>query len=147
MADTRAQLEVEDWVRREWMPAEFGTMFHPQQLRLTPRGKFAFDAVSEDGKIVASISTSGERTAGGKGGIGKFMKLRSDMLFLVMVQAERRLIVLTERDMYERCLRERENGRVPVEIEFVHAPLPRELEQKLIGARELSSREVSPERG
>ena len=27
MADTRIQLEVEDWVRRNWMPTHFGRDF------------------------------------------------------------------------------------------------------------------------
>jgi len=34
-------------------------------------GVFDFDAVSDDGKIVASISTSGSKTATGKYAVGK----------------------------------------------------------------------------
>jgi hypothetical protein len=40
MADTRMQLEVEDWVRREWMPGKFGQPFFRERVRLSPGGVF-----------------------------------------------------------------------------------------------------------
>ena len=84
MAQTGVQLEVEDWVRREWLPREFGQKFSRERLKLTSGGVFDFDAVSADGKIVASISTSAAHTARGKLGVGKLAKIRADMLFLLM---------------------------------------------------------------
>jgi hypothetical protein len=103
MADTRVQLEVEDWVRRNWMGPQYGTSFSRERLRLRSGGVFDFDAVSLDQSIVATISTSGSKTAGGKYAVGKMLKLRSDMLFLTMVNAKRRIMVLTERDMCDQC--------------------------------------------
>lgn len=144
MADTRCQVECEDWVRREWMPTIFGQSFYRERMPLSSGGVFDFDAVSADKTIVASISTSGARTASGNRAVGKLMKLRSDMLFLQLSEAPRKVIVLCEPDMYELCQREREGGRVPKEIEFVHAPLPDELALRLVAARKLSSDEVSP---
>ena len=47
MADTRVQLEVEDWVRRNWMPEQYGIRFSRERLRLRSGGVFDFDAVSE----------------------------------------------------------------------------------------------------
>ena len=79
MADTRIQLEVEDWVRRNWMPAHFGTKFSRERLPLRSGGVFDFDAVSDDRSIVATISTSGSKTSGGKHAVGKILKLRSDI--------------------------------------------------------------------
>jgi hypothetical protein len=144
MADTRIQPEVEDWVRRNWMSREFRTKFSRERLRLRSGGVFDFDAVSEDHSIVATVSTSGSRTAGGKTAVGKMLKLRSDMLFLTMVEnAQRRMVVLTEPDMYEQCRREFASGRVPPEIEFVCAAIPEELRARLIVARKIASREVS----
>ena len=84
MADTSFQRQVEGWVRNTWMPAAFGLTFAPRKLALRSGGVFDFDAVSPDGKIVANISTSSHRLASGKHGVGKVMKLRSDMLFLLM---------------------------------------------------------------
>lgn len=144
MADTRCQVECEDWVRREWMPKFFGQQFYRERMPLSSGGVFDFDAVSADKTIVASISTSGARTARGKHAVGKLMKLRSDMLFLLLCEAPRKVMVLCEADMYGRCQLEREGGRVPKEIEFVHAPLPEELAIKLLAARKVGSDEVSP---
>ena len=99
MADTGVQLEVEDWVRREWLPREFGQRFSRERLKLTPGGVFDFDAVSADEKIVASISTSASRTATGKLAVGKLTKIRSDMLFLLMASCDQRLVILTDETM------------------------------------------------
>jgi hypothetical protein len=87
MADTRIQLEVEDWVRRNWMASHFSMKFSRERLPLRSGGVFDFDAVSEDHSVVATISTSGSKTSGGKNAVGKMLKLRSDMLFLTMVEA------------------------------------------------------------
>jgi hypothetical protein len=144
MADTRCQVECEDWVRREWMPAVFGQPFYRERVQLTSGGVFDFDAVSSDKTIIASISTSGSRTASGKYATGKMMKLRSDILYLLMTNAVRRLVILCETDMYERCQQELAAGRLPKEIEFLHVPLPDALAVRLFAARQIGSDEVSP---
>lgn len=143
MADTRVQLEVEDWVRRNWMPTHFGMKFYRERLPLRSGGVFDFDAVSEDRSIVATISTSGSKTSGGRNAVGKILKLRSDMLFLTLVEAKRRVIVLTENDMLDQCKKEVAGGRVPKEIEFVCAQIPEELSMRLIAARIKASGESS----
>jgi hypothetical protein len=144
MADTRCQVECEDWIRREWMPVVLGQPFYRERVQLTSGGVFDFDAVSADKTIIASISTSGSRTASGNYATGKMMKLRSDILYLLMTKAERRLVILCETDMYERCQRELAAGRLPKEIEFLHAPLPDDLAVRLFAARQIGSSEVSP---
>jgi hypothetical protein len=146
MADTRCQLECEDWVRLSWLPTKFGQPFHRERLRLTSGGVFDFDAVSADQTIAATISTSGALTASGKFAVGKIMKLRSDMLFLLLAARPKSLIVLTEEDLHRVCLKERQGGRVPNEIEFLYAELPSELSARLKVARQASSVEVSPAR-
>ena len=145
MADTRVQLEVEDWVRREWMPNYFGKRFRHERLSLSPGGVFDFDAVSDDDSMVATISTSGAKTASGKLAVGKLLKIRSDMFFLLLAaKAQRRVVVLTEPEMLELCKKEVEGGRVPASIEFVLAEIPAHLIDKLKKARAVSSKEVSP---
>jgi hypothetical protein len=149
MADTRVQTAVEDWVRREWMPKKFGHKFYRERLQLSSGGVFDFDAVSDDHNIVASISTSSGKTASGKLGVGKLHKLRADILFLTLAEAERRVMVLTEADMFELCLKELQGGRVPKSIEFISVPvedLPVGLATQLSKAREAASKEVSPSR-
>ena len=147
MAHTGTQLEVEDWIRREWMLNKYGHRFHRERVKLAPGGVFDFDAVSADGETVATISTSGARTASGKLVVGKFQKIRSDMYFLLLAEAKKRLVVLTEKDMYEQCLKEAGAGRVPTSIEFVHVELPAELDARLRKSRAAASKEVSPRRG
>ncbi len=146
MADTRIQLIAEDWIRSEWLPGQFKQSFQQKGLRLKPGGEFQFDAVSADGRIVANISTSSGITAGGKNPAAKLQKLRADMLFLLMAKAEKRLIVLTEKDMYDLCLKEKANGRVPEEIEFLHVELPAALAMALEQAKKKAADEVSPGR-
>jgi hypothetical protein len=146
MADTRVQLEVEDWVRRDWMSQRFGQQFARERVRLSPGGVCDFDAVSADRKIVAAISTSGAITASGKHAVGKMLKIRSDMYFLLLAGADRRIVVLTEKDMHERCMKEAQGGRVPSSIEFVRAEIPVELETRLRASRRTASDEVLPGR-
>jgi hypothetical protein len=65
------------------------------------------------------------------------------MLFLTMVEAKRRIVVLTERDMYDYCEKEKAAGRIPPEIDFVCAIIPDDLRTRLIAARLKSSEESS----
>lgn len=143
MADTRVQLEVEDWVRREWMRDRFATRFSRERVRLSPGGYFDADAVSEDFKIVAAISTSGARTSGGKNVVGKMLKIRSDMYFPLLTDAQRRLVVLTEADMFAQCQKEAAGGRVPKTVEFFHAEIPHDLKVRLVASRGVASGEIS----
>ena len=92
---------------------------------------------------MTTISTSGSKTSGGKNAFGKILKLRSDMLFLTMVEAQRWVIVLTEQDMCDQCEKESAGGRVPPEIEFVCAVIPNELRARLVAARLKASGEGS----
>ena len=143
MADTRIQLEVEDWIRKNWMPTRFGMSFRRERLPLRSGGFFDFDAVSSDDSIVASISTSGSKTSRGKHASGKLLKLRSDMLFLTLVEANHRLLILSERDMFELCEKEAAGGRVPPEIKFECAEIPDLLRERLVSARAKASSEVT----
>lgn len=145
MADTRCQLEVEAWVRQVWLAERYNQPFSVRRLQLSPGGYFEFDAVSADGKMVATISTSSARTAGGKRATGAVMKHRSDMLFLLMSGAKHPLLVLTDLTMYNFWQAERKRGRVPDSVEVVYAEIPEELASRLRQARARSSAEMRPE--
>lgn len=144
MADTRVQREAEQWVRESWMPGRFARSFSRKRLKLSSGGEYDFDAVSNEHDIVATISTSGARTAAGKSGVGKLLRVRSDIYFLLLADIGRRVVVLTEKDMHERCLLEQERGRVPRSIEFQHAELPVELRVRVQESRRAASKEVTP---
>ena len=128
MADTRLQKnEIEEWVRDVWSRKRFGQRFVKRNVDLNSGGSFEFDAVSADGGIVAVISTSGTKTATRKRAPGKMNKIRSDILFLLLAKADRKLVVFTERDMYEWWNREDAKGRVPGGIEFKLVEIPEDL--------------------
>ena len=126
------------------MPKEFGQRFHRERVKLSSGGEFDFDGVSSDETIIAAISTSSGKTSSGKLAVGKLMKIRSDMLFLTMALAARRLVVLTDKTMLDVCLKERANGRIPKEIEFFHVTLPVELQRLLVAAQRDAADEVTP---
>lgn len=146
MADTRTQVEVEDWVRREWLPSKFNQQFSRERMPLSSGGVFNYDAVSADKKIIVSISTSGSITSGGKQGAGKLQKIRADMFFLLLTpNVDKKIIILTEKDMFEKCKSETTSGRAPKEIEFMYADIPHTLRAKLIESRKKAARESKPE--
>jgi len=144
MAATQIQREIEKWVRDTWLRRRYRRGFSAQSVRLTSGGTFAYDAVSDDARLVACISTSAAWTASHKHAAGKIHKIRSDMLFLLLARAKRRLAVFTELDMASFWRREQTNGRLPKTIEVVHVPLRGVMSVVLRRAQRRSSREVSP---
>jgi hypothetical protein len=146
MAVTRTQGRVEAWIRDQWLPKEFRRAFTKRKLNLSSGGSFEFDAVSSDRRVVVTVSTSRSRTSSGRDGAGKMNKIRSDIMFLSLRKAPRRVVVLTERDMFRKCTRQQDMGRLPRWVKFLLAPLPKTLAKSLRRARRKSSREVSPGR-
>jgi hypothetical protein len=144
MADTRVQLEAEDWVRREFLPKALGGTFHRERVKLEPGGVFDCDAVSPDHTTAVVISTSTCRTSTGKHAVGKTMKIRADILFLLMALSRRKAMVLTDKGMHDWCVKEQGGGRLPRHIEFLHAELPGELAVKLAASQKVASDEVRP---
>lgn len=145
MAPTTAQLKVEAWIRENWLPPRFHQPFSKRSLPLDPGGTFEFDAVSHDGTIAVTISTSGARTATGRYGAGKVQKIRADALFLLLAQADHTLLVFTERDMFDLCEKEAGNGRLPRTLELrLVEDVPKDLRELLEESRRRASSEVSP---
>lgn len=67
------------------------------------------------------------------------------MYFLLLLPAlTRRLVILTEADMYDRCMQEVSEGRVPSEIRFALVELPPDLQEALSKAQKAASDEVTP---
>jgi len=145
MANTKVQVKVERWIVTEYLPMQFNQQFKEKSTDLIWGGKFKFDAVSEDGKIIANISTGTARTAQGKQASGKFQKIKSDTLYLLHAKnTTKRLQIFTEKDMREHFIREKESGRFPPEVDLIHVELPDSLKQELQNARRLASKEVTP---
>lgn len=141
MADSKAQTQAENWIRETWLPKHFRQSFHKGQLRLSSGGLFEFDAISQDNKLIASVSTSGGITAPGRKATPKLNKIRSDILFLLLCDANQRFILLTDKAMFDLCEQERTNGRMPPQVEFIHVPLPHDLEKQCQMARQIAAEE------
>ncbi len=145
MANTETQRTAEQWIRDTWLPGVFRQTFRKQRVRLTSGGEFEFDAVSSDRRVIVTVSTSRHRTSSGHRGAGKLNKIRSDILFLTLAKARRRIVVLTESDMFRTCQSQKTAGRLPRSVEFLLAKIPTRLASKLRRARRRSAREVSPQ--
>ncbi|MBX3628094.1 MAG: hypothetical protein KF892_24000 [Rhizobacter sp.] len=148
MADTSVNHEAERWIVEHGLPVHFeGQRFQPKRLKLTWGGLFAFDAVSDDGKIVAAVSTSAARTATKKLASAKYQKLKTDALYLLHVDGDcRKVMVFTESCMHDYFKATVLAGRFPPAIELVHIPLPPPLQARVLVTRSLASKETSPAR-
>ena len=148
MADTKAQSEAEFWIRRTALPNLYGQSFTKRSLHLTSGGEFSFDAVSDDGKIVAVISTSAGKTASGNPATAKLLKMHSDAywFFLLDHQPERKIFVFTDQSMIDLLQDEKKKGRFPKEFELLKIPLPPELAAKVAESQKVASEEVSPKK-
>ena len=145
MANTKIQHEVEDWILTGYLPDKYQCSFEGRKVKLTWGGFFNFDAVSKDGKIVGNISTSSAKTAGGKQAIGKYHKLKADILYLLAARnAAKRLLIFTEKEMRDHFASEQNSGRLPSNIELVLVKLPTTLRKKLEIARKSASDEMRP---
>lgn len=148
MANTSAQRLVEEWIRTKYLREQFEQTFQERELPLIWGGLFNFDAVSDDGTIAANISTSKAITRRKRVGQGKFHKILADTFYLLNVRdVKRKMLIFTERDMYDEFVRRRDNGRFPPEIEFILIDnIPLELRNGLEASRNVASLEVAAER-
>jgi hypothetical protein len=115
--------DAEAWVRDCWLPQHLGSQFTARRVQLTWGGMYNCDAVSEDGKVLVAVTTCTGQTATGNNASAKMSKIREDVLFLSGAAAEDRIVVLTDKQMFDRCVTESRNGRMPPEVRFLHAPL------------------------
>ena len=143
MANSQFRLVVEKYVRAN-IAQELGQAFRAAPVRLLDGGAFDCDAVSADDKILGCICTNAGLTISGRCAAPKLHKVRSDILFLLRAHADRRMIVLTDKAMYDLCRRQALAGRMPAEIEFTFVPVPQAMQAQLRRSHEQAAREVTP---
>ena len=144
MANSKAHRDAEDWVRENRLHLQFNTKFHKKRLSLRTGGVFEFDAVSEDGRIAISISTSGGETTGQKKASPKMNKIRSDALFLLLADVDQRYIMFTEPKMFALCEEQIRLKRFPTEVQILLETLPDELEDSLVKSRRFAAEVINP---
>jgi len=137
--------EAEDHVRRVFLREKFGQRFSRERLQLSSGGVFDFDAVSEDEKIVCCISTSVGETSGGNPAMAKLSKMRSDVLYLLLLPGERqRAMVFTDAAMASLLRQEKENGRIPKDIEIFVSDIPTDIRDALYKRKQMPNTALEP---
>jgi hypothetical protein len=141
MADTKAQIEAEKWIREEYLPKKYGQSFRQKNLDLQSRGQGTFDAVSDDGEIVACICTSAGFTSNGKVATEELQKVRSDALRFLMLDArpQKRLMIFTDPSMIDVVKDEKKKDRFPKELEILRVKLPAEIAANVAESQRIAS--------
>jgi len=127
MANTNALKEIEQYVRN-WCSNKYGTRFedYEKEVRLVTGGIHRFDVVAKDGSIIAGIKTSALRE-NGRVGAGVIKSTFTELYFLSLVKADKRLMVLTDKE-YCAYFQKISNGKVADGIEIIYCSLPKEVE-------------------
>jgi hypothetical protein len=127
MDDIRA--DVAKWMREVYLPKKYQQAFHEKSLELQSKGRVTFDAVSEDGEIVAVISTRTGHEPGGRKNEDDLQKTRSDALHFLMLDyiPKERLMIFTEQSMIDLVKDEKKRDRFPAALKIVKVKLPPEL--------------------
>jgi hypothetical protein len=125
MTTSAAERDAEAWVRETFLPKRYKASFERKKAKLSPGGKLEFAAVSDDGTIVAHITTASYRAG------GAMQKVRADAFYLLMADAPRKLLVFTESDMHDAWQKEQVSGRLPPDIQLVRAELTPALRRRL----------------
>ena len=144
MADTKAQIEAEAWIREVYLPKKYGQSFRQKNLALQSRTQFTFDAVSDDCEIVALICISAGFDSCGKVDTDELMKVRSDALRLLMLEArpQKRLMIFTDQSMIDLVKDEKKKGLFPTELEILKVKLPPDLAARVAESQGLASEEA-----
>lgn len=144
MANTSyLRYSVEPWIR-DRLAERFGQGFSPRLLPLAPGGAHEFDAVSSDGRIVASIKANSGLTSGGNHPTGKVATCLNEVYFLTLVDAEERLLVLTNPDFHTIFARATAGQIAPgVRVELL--ALPPDMQRTVDGVTALASKEMTRE--
>lgn len=149
MADTtQLKDKIEPWFRQEYLRKKYPSAEIVQrQLDLNWGGKFEYDAVVYvEGKLVAIylLSCSEYKTKNGKGGAGKFHKIKSDILMMVGTEAPEKIMAFLGGSMYQQFITQQKQGRLPQNIQGELVVPNSEIMDLVHGIREKASSEVTP---
>jgi hypothetical protein len=142
MADTTYLKRVVECFVRDALTREFGTRFESRFLPLSTGGTHEFDAVSEDGRIVASIKSASGKTAGGKNPSGKIKDSIAELYFLSLATAPIRMLVLTSPEFHA-IMSGVLAGRLAAGLSLKLVPLPQDIQERVEHVQKAASQEVS----
>ncbi len=127
---------------RDWLSDRFeGHQFAEQLVKLASGMNYAFDAVSEDGSIVAAILSNRPKTRSGNENTGGVRKALTEIAWLNAVpEPVARFMVFTDPGFRELVARRAKRLGV-IRIEFIDCPLPKNLQQQLVATLDSASLE------
>ena len=139
---------VEDFVRGA-LESEFGTPFVKKRLALVrvegPPSDHEFDAVANDGSVIAGIISSAARTSGGKRNVGAVHHATGELYYLTLTEARRRMLICTDLSFCD-LMNSVTRGRLASGLEIRHMTLPDDIEMKAQASRNGSSLEMGARR-
>jgi hypothetical protein len=140
MVNTRyLSTAVEDHVR-DVLSAEYQIVFRRQRVKLQPGGYHEFDAVSDNGRVVASVKTA---AATGRHPGGTLTNCLAELYLLTIVRAHKKILVLTSPD-FHRMFMAAMAGKVPNGIAIMHVPLPAEIQARVESVQQAGTDETQP---
>ena len=127
---------------RKWLATKFpGHQFTEKSVRLIWGKDHKFDAVSEDGTIIAEILSNGATTRSGNENTGGVRKAEGDLLrFFGIDKHTTKVMVFTDINFLNLISR-RTAGLGIERIELFHCQLPSSLDSKLQDIRNSASEE------
>lgn len=135
-------MAVEDHVR-DVLSAENQIVFRRRAVRLQPGGYHEFDAVSDNGRIVASVKTASGQSWGARHPSAKVTSCIAELYFLSLAKAHKKLLVLTSVEFHE-LFRNAMAGKVPHGVEIRHIPLPDEVAARVAAVQQSGTDETQP---
>ncbi len=149
MTDTsKVKKVIEPWFRDNYLSQHYpGSIIAQEKIPLIWGGEFEYDAVvRHDGEIVAVylLSCSEYKTKQGKGGAGKFNKIKSDVLMMLGTSCQAKVMAFLGKTMFEQFNKQQEGGRLPSEIKCQLITPPAEIQEIISGIRNEASSEVTP---
>ena len=141
MANTSALQEAIHWVRGE-LGRIHTQSFDKREVRLRTGANRSFNAVSADGRLVATVMNSSGLTSGGKKPVGKIRGAIAEVYFLSLVDATHRLLVATDSSFFA-ILEQELDGALVEGVELFHLPLPAALAAKVADVTAAASTEIS----
>ena len=149
MADTsNFKKVIEPWFREDYLRKQYpDSEIRQDHIDLIWGGKFEYDAVVyEEGNVKAIylLSCSEYRTINGKGGAGKFNKIKSDILMMVGTEAPKKVMAFIGESMYQQFKAQQQAGRLPQNIQCELVKASPEIMKIVLGIRNIASSEVTP---
>lgn len=149
MADTTNFTKViEPWFRENYLKEKYpNAEIRQEKVALIWGGKFEYDAVVyEEGKLKAIylLSCSEYRTQNGKGGAGKFHKIKSDILMMVGTEAPKKVMAFLGESMHRQFEAQKQAGRLPQDIQCELVKASPEITKLVIDIRNKAASEVTP---